>query len=253
MYRERTQIPSSASVIREDIREFFHDHGFNGFHVPVMEPEAWFDGNNPNLETFRKLDTLITTVHQAGGIVHFWLWGDESRGLVPRGGINSETDKRLQRYIAARLGPLPGWSAGYGFDLDEWVTAPQLAEWHRYMQAHLGWFHFLGGRPEGPNQGTGHSTWYTWNLPLDYSSYEHHRPTYEVYVAALEEVPGQPVISEDRFRIRDEGRSKDYTPEDTRRGLYHSTLAGGVANIWGNLLCRKIGRAPPNPIPIRRP
>jgi hypothetical protein len=69
---------------------------------------------------------------------------------------------------------------------------------------------------------------------LDYSSYEHHRPSYEVYVAALAAVAGQPVLSEDRFRIR-EGRypEKDYSEELTRRGLYDSTMAGGVANIWG--------------------
>lgn len=29
---------------------------------------------------------------------------------------------------------------------------------------------------------------------------------------------------------------KDYSEELTRRGLWHAALAGGVANIWGNLL-----------------
>ena len=43
-------------------------------------------------------------------------------------------------------------------------------------------------------------------------------------------------MSEDRFRIRSPGRSKDYSEEDTRRGLWHSAMAGGVANIWGNLV-----------------
>ena len=66
----------------------------------------------------------------------------------------------------------------------------------------MGWSHFLGGRPAGPNQGTDHSRDAAWNEGLDYSSYEHHRPTYEVYVAALQAVPGKPVMSEDRFRIR---------------------------------------------------
>jgi hypothetical protein len=47
-------------------------------------------------------------------------------------------------------------------------------------------------------------------------------------------MPDQPVMSEDRFRTRT-GRypEKDYSAELTRRGLYHSTMAGGVANIWG--------------------
>ncbi len=48
-------------------------------------------------------------------------------------------------------------------------------------------------------------------------------------------MPGQPVMSEDRFRIRNEGRSKDYDQTETRRGLWNSTMAGGVANIWGDL------------------
>ena len=55
------------------------------------------------------------------------------------------------------------------------------------------------------------------------------------FLAALKAIPGQPVMSEDRFRIRsvDRYRKKDYSEELTRRGLYHSTMAGGVANIWG--------------------
>ncbi|MAG93645.1 MAG: hypothetical protein CMJ48_07840, partial [Planctomycetaceae bacterium] len=42
---------------------------------------------------------------------------------------------------------------------------------------------------------------------------------------------------EDRFRIRHSKTyaDKDYTMEMTRRGLWHSTMAGGVANIWGHL------------------
>src|SRR5690606_38021793 len=44
--------------------------------------------------------------------------------------------------------------------------------------------------------------------------------------------------SEDRFRVRDPSPypDKDYTLDRTRRGLWHSTMAGGVANIWGYLI-----------------
>jgi len=42
------------------------------------------------------------------------------------------------------------------------------------------------------------------------------------------------VLSEDRFRIRrSRYADKDYGPDLVRRGLYESTLAGGVGNIWG--------------------
>jgi len=180
---------------------------------------------------------LIGRTHQAGGLVHIWAWGDHQRSQTPKslkGGIGGEVDRRLQRYIAARLGPIPGWSMGYGFDLDEWVTADQVKAWRDSMHQTMGWSHFLGGRPEGPNHGTDHTSNAAWNQGLDYSSYEHHRPTYEVYRAALEAIPDQPVMSEDRFRIRKGGYpEKDYTEELVRRGLYDSTLAGGVANIWG--------------------
>lgn len=235
------------TLIEAKIEEFISGHGFNGFHVPVIAAR-WFDMdadsdrvNNgmtkPDPHTFEALELLITKTHQAGGLVHIWPWGDHQRSQTPRsltGGIGGEVDRRLQRYIAARLGPIPGWSMGYGFDLDEWATAEQVRDWRDAMHEFMGWFHFLGGRPVGPNHGTDHSQDALWNQGLDYSSYEHHRPTYEVYLAAMQATSGQPVMSEDRFRTRPpKYPQKDYTPELTRRGLYHSTMAGGVANIWG--------------------
>ena len=233
-------------LIESKIKQFMTGHGFNGFHVPVIGGR-WFDFEatdrvntrmtEPDVRTFEALELLITATHQAGGMVHIWLWGDDQRSQTPRslaGGIGGKIDQRLQRYIAARLGPVPGWSMGYGFDLDEWVKARQVRDWRNSMHQHLGWSHLLGGRPEGPNQGTDHASNAAWNKGLDYSSYEHHRPTYEVYLAALRATPGTPVMSEDRFRVRkNKYPEKDYTEGLTRRGLYHSTLAGGVANIWG--------------------
>jgi hypothetical protein len=125
---------------------------------------------------------------------------------------------------------------GYGFDLDEWVTGDELRDWHGFMSQESGWPHFLGGRSGGPNQGTDHQGWQLADQ-LGYAGYEHHRPTYEVYAAALDANPAKPVFSEDRFRVRDPSPypEKDYDETLTRRGLWHSTMAGGVANIWGNL------------------
>jgi hypothetical protein len=238
---------NNPAQIDADIQTFIVDHGFNGFHTMVFC--YWFDINqqkcnsirnpDPDPRTFEALELLITKTHANGGMVHIWMWGDEQRDQTIKGnwgGIDGPEDRRLQRYIAARLGPLPGWTMGYGFDLDEWVSERQIHQWHDNMHSYLGWSHFLSGRPEGPNSGTNHSPWISWNQGLDYSSYEHHKPNYEVYVAAIDAVSGQPIMSEDRFRIRSEGRSKDYTMEETRRGLWHSVMAGGVANIWGNLI-----------------
>ena len=237
----------NPELVDRRIKEFIVDHGFSGFHVPVIAGR-WFDIDaasdrveaamtEPDPRTFEALELLISRTHQAGGMVHIWPWGDHQRSQTSRslnGGIGGVIDRRLQRYIAARLGPIPGWSMGYGFDLDEWVKADQVKLWRDSMHRQMGWSHFLGGRPVGPNRGTDHTSNALWNKGLDYSSYEHHRPTYEVYLAAIQATPGRPVMSEDRFRIRT-GRypEKDYNEELTRRGLYHSTMAGGVANIWG--------------------
>ncbi|MHC4727204.1 MAG: hypothetical protein ACYS17_08215, partial [Planctomycetota bacterium] len=238
---------NKPELVNSKIKQFIIEHGFNGFHIPVVAGR-WFDinaasdrvestMNEPDCRTFEALELIITKTHQTGGLVHIWPWGDHQRCQTPRslvGGIGGAIDKRLQRYIAARLGPIPGWSMGYGFDLDEWVTVNQLKGWRDGMNLRMGWHHFLGGRPVGPNHGADHTSDTLWNEGLDYSSYEHHRPTYEVYRAALQAKPGWPVMSEDRFRIRT-GRypEKDYNEELTRRGLYHSTMAGGAANIWG--------------------
>ncbi len=241
------QFYRQPDLIDSKIQAFMQGHGFTGFHVSVIGGR-WFDMEaandrvtqamtEPDARTFEALELLISKTHAAGGMVHIWMWGDHQRGQTCRslkGGMGGPIDLRLQRYIAARLGSVPGWSMGYGFDLDEWVRAPKLRQWRDHMQHCLGRFHFLGGRPVGPNRGLDHTQDAQWNQGLDYSSYEHHQPTYDTYVAALQALPNQPVLSEDRFRIR-EGKypEKDYSIERTRRGLYHSTLAGGVGNIWG--------------------
>lgn len=229
--------------IDQHIQQFMTGHGFSGFHTPVFC--RWFDVEkersddidvpNPDFRTFEALELLITKVYAAGGVVHIWLWGDESRRQTPvKWGKNGPEDRRLQRYIAARLGPLPGWSMGYGFDLDEWVTEADLRQWHTHMQEQFGWFHFLGGRASGPNNAG--EPFVQIYEGLDYASYEQHRPDYERYVETIEARPNKPAFSEDRFRVRDIGDPKDYTFDDTRRGLWRSTMAGGVANIWGNIL-----------------
>ncbi len=240
MYADPPHFYNNPTKIENDIENFLDQHGFSGLHVKVfcrwydLEKASCNDINlsspDPDLRTFEALEQLITAVYAEGGVVHIWAWGDETRGQTPaRWGYNGVEDQRLQRYIAARLGPLPGWTMGYGFDLFEWTTEDQLDTWYSYMHAHLGWNHLLGAR-SSKNQLDQLSEL------MDYSSYEQHRPTYEKYVETIERRPGKPSFSEDRFRIRDEGRDKDYSLDDTRRGLWRSGMAGGVANIWGYLL-----------------
>lgn len=236
MYAAPVNFYQNPSKIDADIQTFLVDHGFSGFHV--MGTCHWFDITkqrstdidvpNPDPRTFEALEMLITRTYENGGVVHLWMWGDESRKWTPkRWGLNGDEDKRLQRYVAARLGPLPGWSMGYGFDVWEWANENDLAEWHAYLQNELGWTHYLGARSE-KNELT------QLYEGLDYSSYEQHKPNYDMYVQTIEARPEKPSFSEDRFRIRGTN-DKDYSMGEVRRGLWHSTMAGGVANIWGNL------------------
>ncbi len=245
---------NNAAQMDADIQTFIVEHGFNGFHVPVFCRWAELDrsrcnangSSDPDPHTFESLEQLITKVHAAGGVVHLWAWTDNADRGNPNtlsGGINGAADKRIQRYIAARLGPIPGWTMGYGFDLQEWTNESQLTEWHDFMQAEMGWSHYLGARSE-KNRLTQLSE------SLEYSGYEQHKPNYDMYVQTIETRPNKPSFSEDRFRIRNQGRSKDYNMEETRRGLWHSAMAGGVANIWGNLvgaLDANDGLIPSNP------
>ncbi|MFW6185445.1 MAG: DUF5060 domain-containing protein [Halobacteriota archaeon] len=237
---------NNSEKIEEDVQELLVEQGFSGFSTGIHC--RWFhidnkkcdmDEKNPDIRTFEAIEDMLSETNKNGKMIHFFKWGDTQRTHTCDdidGGCNGYVDKRLQRYIAARLGPLPGWTMSYGYDLDEWTNEDKISEWHDYMHSKFGWPHMLGARPEGPNHGTDHSEWITWNEKMDYSSYEHHRPDYDVYVAALENVPGQPVISEDRFRTKSNKHpEKDYTEEMTRRGLWISTMAGGVGNVWGNL------------------
>lgn len=241
MYASPKYFFRNPDKIDADIKKFIVEHGFNGFHV--MGSCHWFDIDkkssgeidssdpNPDPRTFEALELLITEVHAAGGMVHIWAWGDDSRKWTPtRWGKNGSVDQRLQRYIAARLGPLPGWTMGYGFDNWEWVNEDDLKRWHTYMHKHFGWSHLLGTRASKNSLTQIYEG-------LDYSGYEQHRPDYETYVETIEKRPNKPSFSEDRFRIRQRRgyAHKDYDMEMTRRGLWHSTMAGGVANIWGCL------------------
>lgn len=240
MYVSPLTIHRDPGRIDADLERYFGDHGFNGLHTAVFC--AWFDitketydqipssDPNPDPRTFAALELMIGKAHAAGGVVHIWAWGDEQRRMTPiKWGKDGAVDRRLQRYICARLGPLPGWTMGYGFDLQEWVRRDDLRRWHEHMHRHLGWHHFLGGR--APDMTQIHDG-------MDYASYQEWRPTYETYVRGIEALfPGQPKLFEDRFRVRkDVYPEKDYTLEMTRRGLYDSTMAGGAANIWGYLL-----------------
>ncbi len=248
----------NLTLIEEDMEEFLKGHGFTGFHITASG--EWFDNGNPDPAFYSVLETLITKVHRSGGACHIWLWGSNLEPLD--GKPMNEKDQRNLRYLAARIGPLPGWSMGYGYDVENgWASRKQLDEWKIFLESEMGWGHFLGARvgydekglfavdprpPRPPHDEKFRAPIgdeYTFWLGGDYMGYTSYRPLYDRYRKAIEHHPDKPTFEEDRFRIRDfEGWNyKDYDEELTRRGLWHSVMAGGVANIWGNFLPQEEG------------
>lgn len=242
MYAAPHYFRTNTALINADIDRYLKGFGFTGFHIPVYC--RWFDINeqrcsdvgdaNPDPATFDALEAIIQRVYQSGETVHLWAWGDSGRqqNLTQlsggEGGINGPADLRLQRYIAARLGPLPGWTMGYGYDLFEWVGGGELTFWRNNMNNLMGWSHLLGARGST-------NSFAQPSEAMDFASYETHRPTYSAYRLSVSQRPNKPAFSEDRFRFRGNGqRAKDYTLDEMRLGMWHSAIAGGVANIWGN-------------------
>jgi hypothetical protein len=240
MYRDPVDIFGNDAVVDAEIESFFVDHGFNGLHTNPFC--AWFDlenggrcnneseDSNPDPRTFEALEMIISKAHRAGGLIHIWMYGDDARRQNPNafGVLNGAADQRVQRYIAARLGPLPNWTLGYGFDTEEWATQEEIETWQAYLQSRFGWHHYLGARDQSLNQTNQRSE------RLDYSGYEYHHPSYVAYVEQFEDRPNKPSFSEDRFRSG-RGRGKDPTDEESTRMFLYSYLCGGVANIWAYL------------------
>jgi hypothetical protein len=201
----------------EGLQEFVVEHGFTGFHIT-------------NLRDFLKnisyFEAIVLKTYRLGGVTHFWIWGDKSRGQTPTTyGVDTDI---LYREIASRLGPIPGWTVGYGFDLFEWASAKEIEQFQSYLHQTISYRHMLGAR--------GYKNKYRQiSHNLDYVSWEWHQPTLDDYKDHIKYAKGKPAFSEDRFRVRQPTRypEKDYDFEKTRKGLWHSVLAGGVANIWG--------------------
>jgi len=218
------------------------DNGFEivFFHINNQWLELgklkWSDhkSENPDLKTFEILDKIITTVHSQGCRVHLWAWGDESRGWTPiglPGGINGKTDRRLQRYIAARLGPLPGWTLGYGFDLHEWVSAEQLNSWAKFLHDHFGYQHLLcarGSKLEGPDNMISYSCC---GRSGEITTTDGGPKNYQEVLEDFNSDKTQPHFYEERHSYLREGFKLDM--DGTRRLLWWQAMVGGMGGFFG--------------------
>lgn len=217
----------------------------NGFEIVFIHVNnQWFKqgepawnkhkSRNPDLATFHMLETIITTAHTEGCRVHLWAWGDESRKWTPRGipgGINGPADRRLQRYIAARLGPLPGWTMGYGFDLHEWVSTKQVNAWAAYLHQHFGWQHLLCARGivlDGAHNMRSYDG-FGRNVPV--ATTAHGPQDYAEIVKDLADAPERPHLYEERHSYLRSGFNLDM--DGTRRLLWWEAMAGGMGGFFG--------------------
>ncbi len=223
--------PSMVEAFLDDAAS----HGMNA--VQAIIANQWFtkdvarwdhiDNENPDPETFHALENAIIQAHQRGMFIHIWMWGDEERRWTPAGltgGINGEADRRVQRYIAARLGPLPGWTMGKGIDLMEWTTTGQVAEWVDYLQEQSGWPRMLGGREERTFLTPGNTNYLSHDLRMDDNFYSQ-------ATGLIDYAAGRPVWLTRRFTWM---RDNVWDVNTTRRALWQFTMAGGVGAIWGH-------------------
>jgi len=251
-YMSRVRHPAFLDDFSSDLAEvkqaaaaYFQDALNNGFEIVFIHVNNnWFHfgtrehnkhrSENPDPVSFDVLETIIRTVHASGGRVHIWAWGDESRKWTPRGvrgGINGPVDRRLQRYIAARLGPLPGWTMGYGFDLHEWTNSKQLNDWARSLHEQFGWQHLLcarGYRLEGPHNMNSYDGF---GRNVELATTAHGPRDYNEIAEDLDSDKGRPHFYEERHSYKRDGFDLDM--EGTRRLLWAETMAGGMGGFFG--------------------
>jgi hypothetical protein len=215
------------------------DSGFDNIWVSVGEPDLWMTGRtgdvSPNLRTFKVLDEIIRRAHTRNMHVHLWAWKDAERKGTPlsyEGGINGKVDRRLQRYIAARLGPLPGWSMGYGFDLHEWVTPAQLDAWAEYLHGQFGWDHLLAARGHRFNVASNNINSYDgFGRKVQLATSPFGPDSYAEILQDLSEDPGRPHLYEERHTYQRPHHSLDM--DATRRLLWWAAMAGGMGEFVG--------------------
>ncbi|MEM8757487.1 MAG: GC-type dockerin domain-anchored protein [Planctomycetota bacterium] len=215
------------------------DRGFTAIYVMLgnhLSDLGTFEGDqvqtpDPDLEAFEVLDQIVATAHEEGVHVHFWRWGDANRGWTAQGlpgGINGSADRRLTTYLAARLGAMPSWSIGYGFDLHEWVTPAQLEVWRSELAEGLAFPHLISARSH--EFGSDASAIQGYAQGDDELGASASRvPEYDELRSLIESAPGRPHLLEERNVLERWGLDSD----GTRLLMWRSAMAGGVGGWYG--------------------
>ena len=262
---------NDLSRMRAFVAEFNDNHGFNGGHIATIG-RGWFEAGStgslrtapaaPDVRTFAALEAAASEWSERGGWLHLWMWGKGDSGdfsYLP-GGYNGTRSRRINRYLAARLGPVPGWSMGIGWDVEFWVDRTKLKWWLDDLIPQLGtWHHWIGHRysdsdigqgrdPDPANKGKYLSRGVTWNTlrsgSEQYAGWEHWSTmtSDSAIDAGLAAVPDRPMMSEDRFRRREGAwRQKDMHSDDDILKEIPRWATRGVAAIYGRLIDRRDG------------
>ena len=240
--------------------------GFSGGHIPTIG-RGWFEVDStdslrsapvvPDVRTFAALEAAASEWSERGGWLHLWMWGKGDHGDFSHlpGGYNGSESRRINRYIAARLGPVPGWSMGIGWDVEFWADRTKLNWWLDDLVPQLGgWHHWIGHRysdsnigqgrdPDPANKGNYLSRGISWNTfrsgREQYAGWEHWSTmtSDRAIEAGLAAIPDRPMMSEDRFRRRDNAwRQKDMRSDDDILSEIPRWATRGVAAIYGRLI-----------------
>lgn len=243
--------PNIQVNLDEGIEKYLERHGMTAMYSGSianrwfnMESWAWdeHDSQDPDIRTFEALEQAITYLHARGFHLHIWMWGDETRRQTPIGvgGVNGVPDRRIQRYIAARLGPLPGWSMSYGFDLGDhdWINGDTnlLDDWAAYLNERMGWPHLLFTRGYATPRISGIS--YSSNGPGSPAGAIQTSPngpaSYDEVAGHMESDRSRPHLYEERFiYLREFDGGPQWTMDRTRRVMWWNAMAGGMGAFWG--------------------
>jgi len=201
----------------------------------------------PSLAAFLVLDRVIREAYSLDMHIHFMRWAAapnqfNDRKWSPKslsGGINGAVDNRISRYIAARLGPLPGWSLSYGFDLEKWTSVSDLQVWYDFMDSKMGWMHMLSGRSGDANRDLWINGYSQWGQQLgDFVTDEY--PSFSTLTGDIDQDLDNPHLLEERnIYLRDQTQDEqDYAQPfgdvETRRLMWRTAMAGGVGGWYGH-------------------
>jgi len=260
-YRHPSRIPGGAD--REKlIAPYWEDTQENGFDIYFFAVfYSWFrmgalsiddfDGpedpalDTPDLVLFDVLELAIRHAHARGGRTHLWAWGDNDRKQTPNHlgeGFRGARHQRLMRYIAARLGPLPGWSMNFGFDTVEMPNAEaDCAWWAGEMNRMMGWPHVLTSRGWADPAFGAHSYAGFGGNPYDLETTHQGPVDYAEIRAHLAAHPDKPSLYEERHTynrwqcwphgVEDADRLNE---DGCRRLIWRETMAGGMGGFFGH-------------------